>query len=228
GRVLDALDKIDPGRGAPVVGIEPPEIYCLKHDYLDLLPEREAEIRQRIPGVWLMDEFLVRSPEFQNLRIGSKGPVFEMDSRNKLWFHPHCHQRAEGLSEDGLPTGTNATLELLRLCGFDVELIDSGCCGMAGTFGYEAEHYDLSMKVGELRLFPLLKTRSALGTSPKSDIERLDVNSTSTIEFGGGWEGVLSSGAACRLQISQGTGVEAVHPILAVASRLKELSHAKE
>jgi FAD/FMN-containing dehydrogenase/Fe-S oxidoreductase len=213
GRVLDALERIDPGREAPVVGIEPPETYCLKHEYLDLLPEREAEIRQRMPGVWLMDEFLVRSPEFQNLRIGSKGPVVGMDPINKLRFHPHCHQRAEGLSEDGLPTGSQATLELLRSCGFDVELIDSGCCGMAGTFGYEAEHYELSMKVGELKLFPALRELDREGAKSAKEEKKMEV---------------FSSGAACRMQIRQGTGVEAVHPILAVASRLKEVSHAKE
>ena len=59
--------------------------------------------------------------------------------------------------QDGLPNGTNATVELLRACGYDVELMDTGCCGMAGTFGYEAEHYELSMKVGELKLFPALR-----------------------------------------------------------------------
>ncbi|HEX5838828.1 MAG TPA: hypothetical protein VFY26_13425, partial [Anaerolineales bacterium] len=228
GRVMDALAKIDPEREAPVVGLEPPEVYCLKNDYPDLLPERRAEIEQRTANVWLLDEFLLRSSEFHNLRIARKVEEAGLKAGNEITFHPHCHQRAEGLSEDGLPTGTNATLTLLRSCGFDVELIDSGCCGMAGTFGYEAEHYDLSMKVGELRLFPLLKTRSASGTSPKSDIKSSDVNSTSPIGFGGDWEGVLSSGAACRMQIRQGTGVEALHPILAVAGRLKELSHAKE
>ncbi|HEX2991836.1 MAG TPA: FAD-linked oxidase C-terminal domain-containing protein [Anaerolineales bacterium] len=228
GRVLDALEQIDPGRKAPVVGIEPPEVYCLKHDYPELLPERRAEIEQRTANVWLLDEYLLRSSKFHNLRIARKVEAAGLKTGNEITFHPHCHQRAEGLSEDGLPTGTNATLELLRSCGFDVELIDSGCCGMAGTFGYEAEHYDLSMKVGQLRLFPLLKTRSAFGTSPKSDIKSPNVNPTSPIGSRGGWQGVLSSGAACRLQIRQGTGLEAVHPILAVASRLKELSHAKE
>jgi Fe-S oxidoreductase len=119
----------------------------------------------------------------------------------KIKFHPHCHQRAEGPASDGIPAGTNATLELLRLCGYDVELTDTGCCGMAGTFGYEAEHYDLSMKVGELKLFPMLRDAAGPG----------NVNPP-----------VVSSGAACRMQIRQGTGVQAVHPILLVAKLMDE------
>jgi Fe-S oxidoreductase len=78
---------------------------------------------------------------------------------------------------------------------------------MAGTFGYEAEHYDVSMRVGELKLFPALR--------------RLNSEEGKNLT-------VLSSGAACRMQIRQGTGVDAVHPILAVAHRIEELSHAKE
>ncbi|MEO8354964.1 MAG: FAD-linked oxidase C-terminal domain-containing protein, partial [Chloroflexota bacterium] len=158
GKVLDALNQIDPGREATIVGIEPPEIYCLKHDYVDLLPNREAEIAERVEKAWLLDEFLVRSEEFTDLRVGTKTHLNNMDGyAETIKFHPHCHQRAEGLAADGLPAGTSATLQLLRSCGYKVELMDTGCCGMAGTFGYEAEHYDLSMKVGELKLFPILR-----------------------------------------------------------------------
>ena len=110
---------------------------------------------------------------------------------------------------DGLPSGTNATVELLRSCGYDVELMDTGCCGMAGTFGYEAEHYDLSMKVGELKLFPKIR---------ESKMESL-VSETR----------LLSSGAACRMQIQQGTGVTAIHPIVLIEALLNEVeSHDKK
>jgi Fe-S oxidoreductase len=130
-----------------------------------------------------------------------------ISSKGKIRFHPHCHQRAEGLSLDGLPIGTSATLELLRSLGYEVELMDTGCCGMAGTFGYEAEHYDLSMKVGELKLFPQL--RSISNVADRSVI--------------------VSSGAACRMQIEQGTGVKAMHPLTLIADSLKESqSHGKE
>ena len=215
-RVLDLLNQADPTREAPIVGIEPPEIYTLKHEYLDLLPQRAEEIHQRIEQVWLLDEFLLRSDEFNLLRVvtmaetdkpeNSKQTTHEEiaspaahNDRIKIMFHPHCHQRAEGLSPDGFPAGTNATLELLRSCGYEVDLIDSGCCGMAGTFGYEAEHYDLSMKIGELKLFPIL--RQSKFENRKSEI--------------------VSTGAACRMQIQQGTGLEVVHPILLVKKRLE-------
>jgi Fe-S oxidoreductase len=207
GRVLDQLNRVDPGREAVVVGIEPPEISVLKHDYLDLLPSREAEIRQRIANVWLLDEFLVRSDEFNDLRIANLEQLSNLENNHfpgKVNFHPHCHQRAEGPASDGLPSGTGATLELLRLCGYEVALLDTGCCGMAGTFGYEAEHYELSMKVGELKLFPAIREL----TNRQSSIENRQSE-------------IASSGAACRMQIRQGTGAEAIHPVMLVAEFLK-------
>jgi Fe-S oxidoreductase len=107
-----------------------------------------------------------------------------------------------------------------------VALMDTGCCGMAGTFGYEAEHYELSMKVGELKLFPRIRglTSSASGYDPE--------NATGTqqnqLRLGGGGKGVVSSGAACRMQIKQGTSVEAMHPIMLVARQVREWkSHAE-
>jgi Fe-S oxidoreductase len=205
GRVLDALNRVDPNGEASVVGIEPPEIYCLKHDYADLLAERGLEIRQRLEKAWLLDELLLRSERFNNLRVGTLGNRQEVKNslqRKKVLFHPHCHQRAEAPSADGLPTGTSATVDLLRLCGFDVDLVVTGCCGMAGTFGYEAEHYDLSMEVGELKLFPILRD---FFPEPRNGVGQ-----------------VLSSGAACRMQIEQGTGVQAIHPLVRIAEFLQE------
>ncbi len=108
----------------------------------------------------------------------------------RVKFHPHCHQSAEGPSDDGLPNGPKATVELLRTCGFEVALTDAGCCGMAGTFGYEAEHYELSQKIGALKLFPQVKQR--------------------------GDAIVASTGTACRMQIAQGTGAMVEHPIVIV------------
>jgi Fe-S oxidoreductase len=104
----------------------------------------------------------------------------------KVRFQPHCHQRAEGLADDGLPSGVSASVELLRSCGYEVEVLDTGCCGMAGTFGYEAEHYDLSMQVGELKLFPLLRTPSQPPPpNPKEGISDLgDMDNKNG--FGGG------------------------------------------
>jgi FAD/FMN-containing dehydrogenase/Fe-S oxidoreductase len=204
-RILDLLREVGPGHQVPIVGIEPPEIYAFKHDYIDLLPQREDEIKERLENVWLLDEFLLRSEEFNDLRIVNISRLSSMEeslSTMKVMFHPHCHQRAEGPSADSLPSGTSATVELLRSCGYEIELMDTGCCGMAGTFGYEAEHYDLSMKVGELRLFPNVRK---LG---------IEIRKSGTT--------IASSGAACRMQIRQGTGVKAVHPIMLIANLMSE------
>ena len=81
------------------------------------------------------------------------------------------------------------------MCGYDVEVLDTGCCGMAGTFGYEAEHYELSQQVGE-RLF--------------REMRNAEVGMQNVV--------VAGSGAACRMQIQQGTGVDVIHPIVLVAS----------
>ena len=192
-KTLDHLKNLDPENLIPVVGIEPPEIYSMKHDYVDLLPGRADEISTRLKNVWLLDEFLVRSDNFRSLRAASKE-----NARPKIHFQPHCHQRAEGPADDGLPNGVNATVEMLRLCGYEVELIEAGCCGMAGAFGYEAGHYALSMQVGELKLFPYLR-------GLKADDKTL----------------VASTGSACRMQISQGAGIEAKHPLELAAEFLR-------
>ncbi|MEP0803873.1 MAG: FAD-binding protein [Chloroflexota bacterium] len=204
-RVLDALNQADPKREAAVVGIEPPDIYCLKNDYFDLLPERRDEIASYAARTWLLDEYLIRADGFHNLRVANilQPNRFETithtlitDHPFAVFFQPHCHQRAQGLADDGLPSGTNATVEMLRLCGYEVEVLDAGCCGMAGTFGYEAEHYDLSMKVGE-RLFSQVRKADSAGRAV-----------------------VAGTGAACRMQVRQGAGMEALHPIQLVARAL--------
>jgi FAD/FMN-containing dehydrogenase/Fe-S oxidoreductase len=200
-KLLNELKQHDPNHETTIVGVEPPEVYTLKHDYIDLLPEYKEEIKRRVQKTWLLDEFLLRSKEFTGLRVANMEELFNHKNKSptKILFHPHCHQRAEGPAPDGLPSGANATIELLRACGYDVEFLDAGCCGMAGSFGYEAEHYDLSMKVGELKLFPKLRAK------------RLDSRNLS----------VVSTGAACRMQIEQGAGIEARHSILLVQAALE-------
>jgi FAD/FMN-containing dehydrogenase/Fe-S oxidoreductase len=192
-KVLDAIQTLDNGEGLSVVGCEPPEVYCFKHEYVALLPERRAEIESITKRVWLLDEFLLRNLQSNDLHAKIEEKI--NSQQKSIAFHPHCHQRAEGPSSDGFPSGTAATMELLSTFGFEVELIDSGCCGMAGTFGYDAEHYDLSMQVGELKLFPYLR--------------ELD-NKNKEL-------GIVSSGSACRLQIKQGAGKNAIHPLVAIA-----------
>ncbi|HXF85521.1 MAG TPA: FAD-linked oxidase C-terminal domain-containing protein [Anaerolineales bacterium] len=194
--VLDEIQALDGGAGLSVVGCEPPEVYCLKHEYSALLPERRAEIESLAQRVWLVDELI--------LRVASMEDKFHLpqktNSKPKVIFHPHCHQRAEGTATDGLPSGVSATVEMLRLFGFDVQVIEAGCCGMAGTFGYDVEHYELSMKVGELGVLPAMR---------KLKQDHL----------------LLSSGAACRLQIRHGTGIEAKPPIVLIGELLSAVNH---
>jgi Fe-S oxidoreductase len=85
---------------------------------------------------------------------------------------------------------------MLRACGFAVDVVDAGCCGMAGTFGYDAEHYELSLQVGELKLFPKLR----------------EVDDSKTQ--------IAATGSACRLQIKQGAGKNSAHPLVLIADLL--------
>jgi FAD/FMN-containing dehydrogenase/Fe-S oxidoreductase len=196
GGVLDALNKLDPARVLPVAGIEPPEIYALKNDYLDLLPSRATEIASRAAQTWLLDEFLIRSDAFTKSRVAGMAGLTSKKEKTKIKLQPHCHQRAEPPAADGLPTGAAATQSLLKAMGLEVEMLDAGCCGMAGTFGFEAEHYELSVKVGELGVVKRIREQK-MGSSA-----------------------VACSGAACRMQVTQGAGVEARHPLEMVAERL--------
>jgi len=166
-----------------VVGCEPPEVYCLKHEYIALLPQRCVELESITKNVWLVDEFLLRAD-------GWMDQIKLKENKTKITFQPHCHQRAEGPAEDGLPTGTAATTAMLRVFGFELDVIDAGCCGMAGTFGYDTEHYELSMQIGELGVLP--KARAA--------------------------KQIVSTGSACRLQIKQGAGKEAEHPLVLISN----------
>lgn len=194
--VLAEIQRLDGGAGLSVVGCEPPEVYCLKHEYSSLLPNRCEEIKSITQRVLLVDELILRV-------VNSGKPLPLRQERNvvreKIALHPHCHQRAEAPADDGLPSGVSATVEMLKLFGFDTDVIDAGCCGMAGTFGYDAEHYELSMKVGELGVLPKIRERQMANI------------------------GLVSSGAACRMQIQQGAGGEARHPLLLVKERLKSM-----
>ncbi len=188
-KIISEIKALSGGADISVVGCEPPEVYCLKHEYVSLLPERRTEIESITKNVWLLDEFL--------LRIGTWVNQSEINKEKaRVTFYPHCHQRAEGLADDGLASGTSATVAMLKMAGFDVDLIDAGCCGMAGTFGFDAEHYELSMQIGELGVLP--KVREARSGNRE----------------------IVSTGSACRIQIKQGAGMEAKHPLELVRDAL--------
>ncbi len=184
-RVLDAVTYLDPDGRLPVVGVEPSEVSALQDEYPDLLPvDARATVLAR--RAWLVEEHLLRRGEaIASLRVATQRAV---------WLHGHCHQKARPPAMDGLPVGAEATRALLEAVGARVEVIPSGCCGMAGAFGYEAEHYALSMQIGEMTLFPAVR-----GAPPEA--------------------AVLAPGASCRAQITDGTGREAVHPLVWLAEQ---------
>ena len=165
-RLLNALSPWV-GRGVPVVGLEPSCLLTLRDELPLLLPGEESASLQ--DGSLLLDEFLLREAEAGRARL-DLGPV---EARMAL-VHTHCHQKA--LGREGATEGV-----LRRIPGLEVHTLPSGCCGMAGAFGYEAEHYDISMAIGELDLLP--EVRDA---SPDT------------------W--VLAAGVSCRQQITHGAG----------------------
>lgn len=164
-------------QGVPILGIEPSCISALRDDYPDLLPGEDAEtVAQMTQSV---EEFLVAQ--------GVSFPAPRNDERPGLLLHGHCHQKALW--------GTRATRVLLTSAGYDVREVDSTCCGMAGAFGYEAEHYALSQRIGELALLPAARAASA---------ETL----------------IVAPGTSCREQIAHFTGRAALHPVEVLARHL--------
>ncbi len=160
----------------PLIGIEPSAILGFRDEYPNLVDSKHKQKALDLSKhVLLIDEFLSR--EIRNKVIDSS--VFRK-LNTAINFHGHCHQKALA--------SIATTMELLKLVSPDVSEIASGCCGMAGSFGYEKEHYDLSMKIGAQILFPSVEKAS-----------------TDTI--------IVASGTSCRHQIKDGTLRTAVHPI---------------
>lgn len=168
----------------PVVGIEPSAILSFRDEYPRLLRGEWAERARRLaPHVLTIEEFLAR--EAQQGRID--GNCFHSATCHVL-LHGHCHQKA--LSELG------STALLLSLPeNYTVEVIPSGCCGMAGSFGYEARHYAVSMQIGELVLLPAVRA-----ARPDSVI--------------------CAPGTSCRHQITDGAGRTALHPVTVLRQAL--------
>ena len=132
---------------SPLIGIEPSAILSFRDEYPSLLrgPDREKALALA-PRTLLLEEFLVREHKAGRLPRS----VFR-ESRSVIRLHGHCHQKAL--------VGLTPTIEALEIVpGHHVRPIPSGCCGMAGSFGYEIEHYDLSQKIGELVLFPAVRS----------------------------------------------------------------------
>lgn len=175
----------------PLIGIEPSCILSFRDEYPDLVcPENRNKARELAKNCMLYDEFLLKEIEAGNITADD----FENDAM-EIWLHGHCHQKAL--------VGVDKTAKVLRqlLPGSKVNVIPSGCCGMAGSFGYEKEHYKTSLEIGEMILFPAVRkvVKEAHGIPAI----------------------VTAPGTSCRQQILDGTGVKAVHPIEILYKRLK-------
>lgn len=158
-----------------LVGIEPSSLLTFRDEYPDLLRGDEKDKANSLAQfVFTIDEFLAKELDNGNLTESD----FPRDHK-KIMIHGHCHQKA-------LASMTPMKKVLSAPANYEVQMIPSGCCGMAGSFGYEKEHFDVSMKIGELVLFP--KVREA----EKDTI-------------------IVASGTSCRHQILDGTGKRARH-----------------
>lgn len=180
-----ALDKLRPlvedDRVHAILFAEPSCLSAIKDDWLNLKLRAPRALREQLARMsWLPEEFLDHRWKNHPRRPRWK------ESAGSVILHAHCHQKALW--------GAESSARLIRrLVGDRLDVLDSGCCGMAGSFGYEASHYDLSMKIGELALFPAVR-RAAPGDT------------------------VLAPGTSCRHQIRDGTACRARHPIELVDS----------
>ncbi len=182
-KVIRAISALDPDERMDVIGVEPSEHYTLRDEYRDLFPG-DARVASLDNRSFLLDEFLLRPgpdglPRMSRLDRAGEG--------KSVLLHGHCYQKAQPPAADGYPVGVPATVAFLSALGFSVSVIDSGCCGMAGSFGYESKHYDLSMQIGEMALFPAIRAARPDQT-------------------------IVASGVSCRAQIESGTARRAIHP----------------
>ena len=181
GRLINALyPKVE--AGYRIVGLEPSCILTIKDEYGSIL--HSTRVADVAAACVTIDELLAESITAGRL------PLQLRDEAATVRVHGHCHQKAV--------VGTQPTMDVLHAVpGFEVAAINSGCCGMAGSFGYEREHYEFSMQVGESRLFP------AVRAAPQDAI-------------------IVADGVSCRAQIQQGTSRNAQHLVEVVAERMTE------
>lgn len=159
--------------GIPIIGLEPSCILTVKDDYQGLNVSHSHSLESLSRACLTWDEFLAIHLHENGFNLPFKGHP------QRVKVHGHCHQKSL--------VGMAPTMDVLKaIPNLEAMLIASGCCGMAGSFGYEAEHYDLSMEIGELQLLPTIR---------KSSQEIL----------------IIANGTSCRQQILDGTGRKAVH-----------------
>jgi Fe-S oxidoreductase len=168
-------DKVSDDR--PLLGIEPSALLTFRDEYPEIAGSALAgDARAIARNAFLFEEFICREIDRGNISAEQF-----TDQPLKVLLHGHCQQKAIA--------STRPTVRMLSLpVNYRVEEINDGCCGMAGAFGYEKEHYDLSMKIGEMVLFPAVRGAE-----------------TDTV--------ITAPGTSCRHHIADGTGRRAVHPI---------------
>ncbi len=171
------LDRLAPfaEAGTPIVGCEPSCVFTLSDELVALSRggERAHAIARQAR---LVDDLIADAIDDGSLAVpDATGPT-------PVVFHGHCHQKAA----HALPSSVRL---LNKLPGAEVNVLDAGCCGMAGSFGFERDHYDLSMQIGEMRLFP------AVRSAPDDAL-------------------IAATGVSCRQQISHGTHRKAEHPVV--------------
>jgi Fe-S oxidoreductase len=169
----------------PLIGIEPSCILTFRDEYPELVDETfQEQAKLLAKNALLIDDFLAREIDKGNIKVD----LFTENSMD-VKLHGHCQQKAL--------ISTDSTKKILSLpVNYKVTEIKSGCCGMAGSFGYEKEHYDLSVKIGEMVLFP--EVRNAKDTTV-----------------------IAAPGTSCRHHIKDGTGKIAVHPVEVLWNALK-------
>jgi Fe-S oxidoreductase len=167
------VDKLAPyaGKGTPIVGLEPSCLLTLRDEYPEFV--RTDAAKKVAENSFLFEEFLMREQKAGRLLLDPNG------CGKRVVLHGHCHQKAL--------VGTAPTVAMLKAAGYEVSEVDSGCCGMAGSFGFEKEHYDLSTKIGNRRLAPAVKAAG-------SDVE------------------IVAPGISCRQQIDHLANRKAKHP----------------
>ncbi len=169
----------------PLVGVEPSAILTFRDEYPDLLRGADKEAAQSIAtNTFMVEEFLARELDAGHIDLA----LFK-EQKSLIKLHGHCQQKA-------LSSLTPVKKILTKMGTHEVHLIPSGCCGMAGSFGYEKEHYDLSMEIGELVLFPTVRDQ------PEEVI-------------------IAAAGTSCRHQIKDGTSRKAKHPVEIIWEALK-------
>jgi len=170
----------------PLIGIEPSAILGFRDEYPELAGDDLKESAMRIAAnSFMVDEFIARE-----YRVGRIDRNLFVGEKSTILLHGHCQQKAIA--------STASTIEMLSIpANYSVKEIPSGCCGMAGSFGYEKEHFELSNQVGELVLFP--------------EVRKADRNTI-----------IAAPGTSCRHHIKDGTGRVVLHPAVVLYNALKK------